>query len=265
MDDRSRRKLARRAAEAGAEVAAEHFRSDVDVETKSGKTDVVTVADRRAQQRVVETIRAETDDPIVGEEDGQRGDVPDGAAWVVDPIDGTNNYVRGMRIFTTSVAAVRDGNPVAGVSVLPALGDVYAFGPGGPRRSGESITVSDRSDLETFTVCPTIWWDRDRREEYAATTSAIVERFGDLRRLGCAQAALASVADGGVEAAVTNVSTNPWDTLVGVGLVRAAGGTVTAIDGSRWTHRSRGLVASNGRAHDAVLDAARVADRHREP
>lgn len=264
MDDGVRREVALRAAEAGAAVAAERFRTDVAVETKTGKTDVVTEADRLAQKRVVETIRDHGDAPVVGEEDGQRSDLPpDGPAWVVDPIDGTNNFVRGLRHFCTSVASVVDGEPVAGASVCPAIGDRYVFGPAGVERNGEPITVSDRSDPETFTVAPTIWWPRDRRDEYAATARAVVERFGDTRRVGCAQATLAMVADGGLDGAVTNVTTHPWDTLVGVGLVRAAGGVVTDIDGDRWTHDARGLVASNGRAHDEVLAAARAAERER--
>jgi len=265
MNDRSRRELALRAAEAGAAVAGERFRTDLDVETKAGKTDVVTAADRLAQQRVVETIREHDDAPVVGEEEGQRGAVPaTGPAWVVDPIDGTNNYVRGIRYFCTSVASVVDGEPVAGASVCPALGDRYVFGPGGPERNGEPIAVSERSDTETFTVTPTMWWERDRRDEYAATTRAILERFGDMRRVGCAQATLAMVADGALEGAVTNVETHPWDTLVGVGLVRGAGGVVTDIHGDRWTYDARGLVASNGQAHDAVLAAARAAEPERE-
>lgn len=260
MDD-PRGALALRAAEAGAAVAAERFRTNIQVETKTGKTDVVTAADRRAQRRVVEVIREESSAPVVGEEDGQRSDVPPtGPAWVVDPIDGTNNYVRGIRYFGTSVAAVEDGEPVAGATVLPALDDRYVFGPETVARNGERIAVSERADPETFTVAPTVWWDRDRRREYAAATGAIVERFGDLRRVGCAQAALAIVADGGLEGAVTNVEANPWDTLVGVGLVRGAGGTVTDVHGEPWRYDARGVVASNGRAHDEVLAVARAAE-----
>lgn len=264
MDDESRRELSERAADAGATVAGEHFRTAIDVETKESKTDVVTEADRLAQRRVVETIREETDEPIVGEEDGQRSDVPEtGAAWVVDPIDGTNNFVRGIRTFATSVAAVRDGEPVAGASVMPALGDRYVFGPDRATRNGDPLVVSEATDPETFSVCPTVWWNRTRRDEYAAVIESVVHSFGDMRRFGCAQAALAMVADGAIEGTVTNVYTNPWDTLVGVGLIRAAGGRVTDVHGDRWTHDARGLVASNGEAHEAVRAAAEAGENQR--
>ncbi|QLD87863.1 inositol monophosphatase [Natronomonas salina] len=257
-----RGECARRAANAGAAVALESFREDVAVETKGAKTDVVTQADRDAQREVVSTIRESyPGDPVVGEEDEERSALPGaGPAWVVDPIDGTNNYVRGMRQWATSVAATVDGETVAGATVCPALGDTYTVDAETAVRSGEELSVSDRTDPEEFTVVPTIWWDFDRREEYAAACRGIVERFGDMRRLGVAQLEFGLCAAGAVDAVVTNVRANPWDTVVGVALVRAAGGVVTDIHGDPWRHDSRGVVASNGEAHDVVLEAAREAE-----
>ncbi|WP_458205454.1 inositol monophosphatase family protein [Haladaptatus sp. NG-SE-30] len=263
-DEANRVELAERAARAGSEIAAEGFRGGLDVETKSNKTDVVTEADRQSQRRVIDVIREEyPEDAIVGEEEDELKAVPpEGDVWVIDPIDGTNNFVRGIPIWTTSVAAVRDGEAVAAANVCPALGDTYTAGPNGAFLNGEQIAVSDRTDPETFTVCPTIWWDFDRRDEYGATAQAILDRFGDMRRFGCAQIVLGMVASGALDGTVTNVVPNPWDTVAGVFLVRQAGGTVTDIHGEPWTTESRGLVASNGRAHDEVLAAARAAEAH---
>jgi len=254
--------LAERAATAGSEVAVAEFRSGIDVETKDGKTDVVTEADRATQRRVVEHLREEfPDDAVVGEEEDELKTVPEtGDAWVVDPIDGTANFVRGTPLWLTSVAAVRDGEPVAAANVAPALGDAYVVRPDGAFLNGEPLSVSERADPETFAVAPTIWWGFDQREEYAATARGIVERFGDMRRIGCAQLALSMVASGALEGVVTNVAPHPWDSVAGVHLVRQAGGTVTDVHGDPWTVGSRGLVASNGRAHEAVLAAAREAE-----
>ena len=248
-----------RAAEAGAETAARSFRTDIAVETKGEKTDVVTQADRDAQRRVIEVIGAEFEgEPVVGEEDETPGSVPDeGPAWIVDPIDGTANFVRGVGVWTTSVAATVGGTPVGGATVCPDLGDTFRLESGSAYRNGQQLSVSEQSDPEAFFVVPTIWWGFDRRDEYTAACREIVERFGDMRRFGSAQFELGLCAAGAVEAVVTNVRANPWDTVLGVGLVRAAGGTVTDINGNPWRHDSRGLVASNGRAHDAVLDAVR--------
>jgi myo-inositol-1(or 4)-monophosphatase len=260
-DHDARADLARRAARAGASVAMEYFRTDVAVERKDGKTDVVTEADRKAQRQVIETIRDEfAADAIVGEEEEELKTVPnEGAAWVIDPIDGTNNFVRGIRVWATSVAAVVDGEPVAAATVLPAMDDAYYRSPEGAFRNGERISVSEKSDPDLFAVCPTIWWPPERRDEYSAVTEAILYRFGDMRRYGCAQAVLAMVAEGSLEGTVTNVDANPWDTVAGVSMVREAGGVVTDLDGDRWRHDSRGLVASNGEAHDELLETARAA------
>lgn len=255
--------LARRAAAAGAAVAAEHFRTDIDVERKGEKTDVVTQADRDAQAAVVDVLReARPEDAIVGEEDDALKTVPEtGAAWIVDPIDGTTNYVRGVRTWATAVAAVRDGEPVAGVTDLPALEDAYWTDGETAYRNGERVSVSEEADPEACVVAPTMWWDFDSRDQYTRACRALVHRFGDLRRIGCAQAELAGVADGSLDGVVTNVETFPWDTVAGVALVRAAGGTVTDLSGDRWRHDSTGLVASNGRIHDALLAAAREIER----
>ncbi len=257
----SRADCALSAAKAGAEIASESFRTDVAVETKGNKLDVVTAADRSAQREVKRVIRGTFgDEPIVGEEDETRNSVPAaGPAWIVDPIDGTANFTRGVGIWTTSVAATIDGEPVAGATVCPGIGDTYRLESDAAFRNRCELSVSDRRDPEEFLVVPTIWWDRDRREEYAAICREIVDRFGDMRRFGSAQLELALCAAGAVEAVLTNVRASPWDTVVGAGLVRAAGGTVTDIDGEPWRYDSRGLVASNGMAHDVVLETAREA------
>jgi len=249
--------VAERAAAEGSEVALRGFQQGLDVETKGDKTDVVTEADRETQRRVIEVVRESyLEDAIVGEEDDELKEVPEaGDSWVIDPIDGTNNYVRDLPVWATSVAAVRDGDPVAAVNACPALGETFVAGDDGVRRNGVEVSVSDRTDPETFAVSPTIWWGFDRRDEYAGICRELVERFADVRRFGSAQVTLSMVAAGSLEGTVTNIESNPWDTVAGVHMVRQAGGTVTDVHGDPWRHDSTGLVASNGTAHDELLAA----------
>lgn len=261
-DTAARADLAERAARAGAAVAEGFFRRDVAVETKANRTDFVTRADRDAQRQVVAAIRDEyEEDAIVGEEADELKEVPaEGPVWVVDPVDGTNNFVRENPVWTTSVAAIRDGEAIAAANACPTLGDVYTADADGTYRNGERVSVSDATDPETFTVIPTLWWNRSRRDEYAAACREIVFRFDDLRRFGSAQIELSMVATGQVDAAITNVTASPWDTVAGAFMVEQAGGVVTGVDGERWTHASDGIVASNGEAHDELLAAARNID-----
>lgn len=270
-DAHHRAAIAERAARAGGVVARERFRSEIAVETKDNKNDYVTAVDRDAQQQVVATIREEfPTDQFVCEEDspqlaGPETDeeeprlvesVPEtGPGWIVDPIDGTTNYVRGSRTWATSVAAVSDGETVGSATYLPAMGDLYAAGPESTTRDGKTMTVSDTDDTEQFLVAIVNWWDRTDSDEFGNLCALSRERFGAVRRLGSFQATLAMLADGGFDAAVASNPANAWDTVAGVHMVRSAGGTVTDVHGDRWRHDSEGLVATNGRGHDEVLAA----------
>jgi len=259
--DDDRATVAERAARAGGAVALETFRAGIATEAKSGKTDLVTQADRDSQEEVSAVIEeAYPEEPIVGEEGEGVKEVPEeGPAWVIDPIDGTNNYVRGVRLWATSVAATMDGKPVAAANVVPALGDAYRAGESETTRNGEPVGVSDRTDPEAAIVALTAWRGSDRLDTYTTLWGELAHRFGDLRRYGSAQVTLSYVASGALDALCTNTDPNPWDTLAGVHLIRRAGGRVTDLDGGPW-RGSGGFVASNGTSeiHDAALEAAQI-------
>lgn len=258
-DAQRRLTIVERAACAGGDVALERFRTDIDVETKGATMEIVTQADRDAQQRIVELVLdTYPNDEIVGEEGNAGKDVPtEGAAWVIDPIDGTNNYVRDVHAWATSVSAVVDGEPIASANVLPALGDVYVCGPSGVTRNGSPVAVSDRSVPSRCLVSPMLRWPAAQHSEYLELVDGILNRFDDMRRIGSAQITLSLVASGGLDGAVSTVGGEPWDTIGGVHMIRRAGGVVTDVNGEPWHLDSRGLVASNGHVHDAVLSVAR--------
>jgi len=261
--------LAERGARAGGVVARERFRDELAIETKSNKNDYVTEADRDAQRQVVATIRQEFPDAVlIGEEETEqantgtvdlRKEVPEtGRAWVIDPIDGTNNYVRGMRFWGTSVAAVVDQEPVGVATYMPAVDDLFAAGPESVSLNGDPISVSDRTDPETFNVGLIGWWPARNKEQRKSILPIAMDRFGDFRRLGSMQGVLALVAAGSLDAAFTPKTPQSWDSIAGTHLIRRAGGTVTDIYGDRWTNGDDGLVVSNGNAHDVVLEAVQA-------
>lgn len=262
--------VAERAARAGGIVAKERFRGDNDISTKSNKNDLVTKADKDAQRQVIATIAQEFPNAkLVCEEDARplgseaQGvelleEVPaSGNAWVVDPIDGTSNFARGIRFWGTCVAAVDGGEPAGVATYMPAQEDSYTAGPESVSRNGSSMQVSERTDPETFAVALIGWWPRRDGEEYASLFRVASERFGDLRRVGCMQGALALVAAGSLDAAFMPATPHPWDAIAGTHLVRRAGGTVTDVHGDRWTNGGEGLVVSNGERHEEVLGAVR--------
>jgi myo-inositol-1(or 4)-monophosphatase len=254
-----------RAAVAGAEVAFEGFEAGLAAESKGGAdrvvhaSDVVTAADRDAQRAVTESIRERfPEDPVVGEEGDAAKTVPDtGVAWVVDPIDGTYNFVRGLPSWSTAVALSVDGGAVAAATVAPAMDRTYLLRDGQATRDGAQIRVADRTAPETFAVAYTFVPELDERDAYADGVEAMLHRFGEVRRVGSLQVVLALVASGALDGAVTDARVNPWDSVGGVALVRAAGGVVTDLEGDRWTRRSTGLVASAGTAHEELLAVGR--------
>lgn len=251
-----RQTMAVEAARAGAALAADLFRTSLDVETKASATDYVTEADTGAQRRIVDRI-TETfpDDAIVAEENDRRKRLRTGeTAWVIDPIDGTTNYVRGIPFWATSVAAVEDGETVAATNCLPAVDAEYRAGTDGAAHDDEPATVSDATSLETSIVAPTLRYGRECGDAYGRLLDTLSPAVGDVRRLGSAQTTLSLVAGGQVDAAVGVVPSRPWDTVAGVHLVRQAGGTVTDLAGDPWTPASDGLVASGGGVHDDLLD-----------
>jgi myo-inositol-1(or 4)-monophosphatase len=276
MTDATRRAaVAERAARAGGVLARESFRGDLSIETKNGDpTDLVTAVDRDAQRQVISTIReAFPEDALVCEEDSQpvegpagesapdldlRETLPEsGHAWVVDPIDGTANYVRGLSIWTTTVVAVSGDQAVGSATYLPVLGDIYTAGPESATRNGTSMTVSERADPTTFATALIGRWPSRGHDGYTDLFETTAERFGDVRRFGSMQATLALVASGGLDAAFMPTTPKPWDAIAGVHLIRRAGGTATTVEGERWTPDGPGLVVSNDACHDAVLETVR--------
>ncbi|WP_135662169.1 inositol monophosphatase family protein [Halorhabdus rudnickae] len=251
--------VAREAAESGAEVACRYFREGIANDYKRDRMDPVSKADQEAQDRIVEALRER--DPaaaIVGEENDARKTVPDsGTAWIIDPIDGTNNFVRDNRLWGISLARTVDGDPVAAATALPAIGDTYAAGDGRVERNGLECGVSDRTDPSSLIAAPIFGLKQRDRDDYDAVTGYIHHELGDLRRLGSGQTSLALVACGELDAAISTVRMTAWDTVAGAHMVRAGGGRVTDLAGDRWRHDSDSLIATNGEIHEEVLSELR--------
>ncbi len=246
------------ALEAGA-IALEGFRRrDLDVDTKSGISDVVTEYDARCERRIVELIlERHPDASIVGEEDGTRiGSGP--LTWYVDPIDGTANYARGIALWAVSIGVARDGEPIAGVIYDPANGQLFwadergAFlREGGPRGAGiegaedRPMRSWGHTDEAKATVALNFPLARDlvhrpglALEQFAEAT----RRFGQLRGLHSTCIALAWIAAGWVDATVS-FETNPWDVAAGAFIIRQAGGVFHGYRDGRMVDEDRAHLA----------------------
>ena len=227
------RDLAVRVAHEGAGLARDMRRGGIDVaDTKSSVVDVVTEADRAVEALIRREITAQRpDDAILGEEGD---DLPgsSGVRWVVDPIDGTVNYLYGLPDCAVSVAAEVDGEVVAGAVVTIPTGLEYAAALGhGATRDGQSVGVRPTPPLGERLVLTGFGYQRAVREHQAACVARLLPEVRDIRRMGSCALDLCHVAEGSADAYV-EAGPQPWDWSAGGLVLRESGGRFDLLDGS---------------------------------
>lgn len=231
-------RLCRDLATEAAQLAHERRSQGVEVAaTKSSDVDVVTAADREVEQWLRERIAsARPRDAILGEEDGvTSGD--SGLTWVIDPIDGTVNYLYGLPHHAVSVA-VCAGDPdplrwqlLAGAVTAPVLGHTWhAVQGGGAWRDEVRLTIPDGRPLSQALVATGFSYLAPARAVQGRVLAGLLPRVRDVRRLGSASVDLCMVAEGAVDAYFER-GIHPWDMAAGMLVVLEAGGRVRGLGG----------------------------------
>ena len=246
-------------ARAGGKVALGHFRTRLSSQRKADGT-WVTEADWAVEAQVrLRIARAFPDHNVLGEEEGLTaaggGPPVDGApTWIVDPIDGTNNYMAGIPIWATLVALRVDNRSVVGVAHAPALGKTYDAALGaGARFNDERIEVDPAPALGDATVLfasAGSWEKAGRAQEF----HELIAGAGRTRGFGDFWGHVL-VARGAAHVMV-EPELSVWDVAALQPIVTEAGGRITDLEGSEWTDRG-GCVTSNGPLHDEVLELLR--------
>ena len=186
--------------------------------------DLVVAADHAAERAIIDYLRAHRpDDGILAEESGEHpGTSP--LRWVIDPLDGTTNFVHGRMDFAVAVAAEMDEAFVAGAIRRPAFGDWVAGGEVGIWASeGTAAGVSEPRRLDDALISTAISMLPERRATSFALLTTLLPAVRDFRRTGSASCDLFAVATGSLDAYVT-IEARPWDIGPGWAIVRAAGG-----------------------------------------
>ncbi|WP_403020355.1 histidinol-phosphatase [Salinibacterium sp. GXW1014] len=248
--------LAQRLADAADAVSAARFRAnDLVVTTKPDMTPV-SDADRAAEEAIRALLASERpDDAILGEEFGTSGDSR--RQWIIDPIDGTSNFVRGVPVWATLIALAVDGVPVLGVVSAPALGKRWwaergegAFVRDAESPQGRRLQVSKVAALADASISYNSiqQWDwHGRLDELVALSRAVwrTRAYGDMW-------SYMMVAEGLIDMA-GEFDLQPYDMAALVPIIEEAGGTFTSADGEPGPWHGSAL-ASNGLLHEAVLD-----------
>ena len=205
--------------------------------TKSSEVDPVTVMDRASEELLREMIAAERpDDAIMGEEGD---DVPgtSGLTWVLDPIDGTVNYLYGVASWAVSVAVVAGPPEPATWTVLAgcvhsvADGRTWSAGLGeGATRDGAPVHVGSATSLGASLLGTGFGYDAERRAQQGRVLAQVLPRIRDIRRLGSAAIDLCLLADGSIDVYYER-GLNPWDMAAGAVVATEAGAVVTGLRG----------------------------------
>jgi len=219
--------LARRA---GTEIVAMRDEAIHSTTTKSSPTDPVTAGDEASEAIIVGGIRnARPDDGIVGEEGTNHGGSSE-LRWIIDPIDGTNNYLHGLPLYSVSIAVASGDDTIVGVVYNPVSDELYtATADGGAFRNGEAIRVSEKTDLATSLIATGFSYKAERRMIQAEILTSILPGIGDVRRLGSAALDLCTVAAGQVDGYYEE-ELNVWDYAAGKLIVEQAGGLCRVSD-----------------------------------
>ncbi|CAN5619730.1 inositol monophosphatase family protein [soil metagenome] len=204
----------------------------LDMGTKSSPTDIVTTMDTAAERLIADAVReARPDDGMLGEE-GMDTTGSSGVRWVVDPIDGTVNYLYRYPAWAVSIAAEVDGKVVAGVVHAPALGETWtAILGGGARLGGRVLRVGEPRELGQSLIATGFGYSAADRAWQAEIVSAVLPRVRDIRRGGSAAIDLCSVATGRVDGYYER-GCNPWDLAAGALVAREAGAIVGGSNGA---------------------------------
>lgn len=240
------------ALEAG-KIQLEGRRAALDVEIKGDKSPV-TQFDKRCEEKIREIILSEfPDDGFLGEESGESGP-PGGRRWIVDPIDGTRPFIRGIPTHSALVALEEDGEPAVGVINLPAMGIICrASKGGGAFLNDEKIRVSTVSKLSNAMGCGFGMIQRAGKPE-----GLRLDKY--LQSLDYAYGFMDAytyvlIASGKLDTCV-NLLDKPWDCAAAACIVSEAGGKFSSIDGEKTVHGGS-FVLTNGILHDEVLEIFR--------
>ncbi|TDE28632.1 inositol monophosphatase [Actinomadura sp. 6K520] len=217
--------------------------------TAKGDRDMASEVDYAVERAVLDHLRERTPDiAVLGEEDGVTGDTAGELLWVIDPVDGTANFVRNIPLCGVSIGLVERGRPIVGVIDLPFLGTRYhAAQHTGAYLGGRRIRTSMTTDLEDAIVAVGDYAVGEGAEaknrQRIALTEHLAANVQRVRMLGPAVIDLAWVAEGKLDASIT-LSNKPWDSAAGVIIAREAGAKVIDHDGTEHEYTSSSTIAA---------------------
>lgn len=219
-----------------------------------GKTNLVTKTDRQSENIIISEIHKAFPKHGIIAEESERINAESEYQWIIDPLDGTTNFVHGYPSFGISIGILQNDEIICGiVKELPSNCTYAAIKEEGAFCDGKRIQVSSANLLEQSLLVTGFGYEHD---EKWIMNMELFKQFTDItqgvRRLGSAAVDLCHVASGKVDG-FWEFDLKPWDTAAGILIVQEAGGTITKMDGSKYSINQQQLLATNGKIHDQML------------
>lgn len=221
-----------------------------EIDTKSSAIDIATQMDKQAEEMIVATILAtRPDDGIIAEEGAAR-ESRSGLTWVIDPLDGTVNYLYDLPGWSVSIACKDGDGAIVGVVHAPTLENAtwHAMRGGGAFKNGDPIRVGIEEDLNRALIATGFAYSMETRKDQVKVINDLLPNCRDIRRLGSAAVDLCHVAAGTLDA-YFEIGLKEWDKAAGALIVSEAGGLVSGGESE-----SSRLVAGNEAIHGALVE-----------
>jgi myo-inositol-1(or 4)-monophosphatase len=217
----------------------------------------VTEIDLKSNEIIINIIKSKfPDHKIISEESGKEEDkiIGNGPTWIIDPLDGTSNYIVKLPLFAVAIAFINNSETQLGIIYDPKGDEMFVAEKGkGSTLNNEPINTSDRVLTRGGMLFAGRGHKQKDRDKHATIICNLEKETSYFRRLGSAAIMLASVAAGRADSVILS-GAKSWDTAAGALLVKEAGGKVTDYCGNKWGHKSPDLVATNKHIHDQLIN-----------
>jgi len=230
--------------------------AELAVQTKSGPADLVSIADQEAEDCARARLSAAQPEwDFLGEESGQYQGRDRSHCWIVDPLDGTTNFLFGCPLWGVNIALAREGEVIAGVTYIPVMDELFVAERGkGAWLGNRRIHVSTRASLlQSVIGCGIPFAGKPDHPVFAREMALLSAKVAGIRRTGACAVDMAWVAAGRWDA-YWERALNAWDLAPGVILVQEAGGIATSVTGEAFHLAAGNICVSNGAIHDALVE-----------
>jgi myo-inositol-1(or 4)-monophosphatase len=247
--------VAVKAAKEAGKIHLKYFNSDIKVKYKSANYDRVTVADVESEKKIVSIIRKSFPSHNILGEEGKYKDTGSAYRWIIDPLDGTNNFSKGLPIFSCSIALAKDGEIILGVVYDAIKKELFvAELSKGATLNGKKISVSKHDTIKESLLVTGFYYDRGSPmlKNLVNIKHFFLNEILGLRRLGSAALDLCYVAAGRVDG-FWEFILNPWDFAAGKLIIEEAGGRVSNRTNEEVKVKASYIVASNSLIHDEMI------------